>query len=115
MATGGDRNAVCRFKATSKPKNSGSILKCGSRGGKIGMKMMMISVHSSGQPKMKMMNCASIMNCTGVISSDSTHFSTSSCPPSKANAAEKMPEPTNNQQTIALVLAVRKDDSLMMI
>ena len=60
-----------------------------------------------------MMNCASIMNCTGVMSSDSTHFSTTSCPPSSANAAEKMPEPTNSQQTMALVLAVRKDDSLM--
>ena len=35
-----------------------------------------------------------------------------SCPPSSANAAEKMPEPTNSQHTIALVLAVRNDDSL---
>jgi len=46
--------------------------------------------------------------------SDSTHFSMTSCPPSSANAAEKIPEPTNSQQTIALVLAVRKDDSLTM-
>jgi hypothetical protein len=30
-----------------------------------------------------------------------------SCPPSSANAAEKMLEPTNSQHTIALVLAVR--------
>src|SRR5438132_741100 len=90
------------------------MLKCGSSGRKIGMKMMMISVHSSGQPRMKMMNCARIMNCTGVMLSDRTHFSMTSCPPSSANAAEKMPEPTNSQHTIALVLAVRKDDSLTM-
>src|SRR3954453_19266011 len=80
---------------------------------KIGMKMMMISVHSSRQPRMKMMNCARIMNCSGVMSSDSTHFSISSWPPSSANAAEKIPEPTNSQHTIALVLAVRKHDSLI--
>src|SRR5205807_9142803 len=93
----------------------GTIWQGGTSGRKIGMKMMMISVHSSGQPRMKMMNCARIMNCTGVMSSDSTHFSTTSCPPSSANAAEKMPEPTNSQHTIALVLAVRNDDSLTMV
>ena len=38
----------------------------------------------------------------------------SSWPPSKAKEAEKIDEPTNSQHTIALVLAVRKDDSLMM-
>jgi hypothetical protein len=38
---------------------------------------------------------------------DSTHFSTSSCPPSSAKAAEKMAEPTNSQHTMAEVLAVR--------
>ena len=38
-----------------------------------------------------------------------------SCPPSSANAAEKMPEPTNSQHTIALVLAVRNEDSLTMV
>ena len=81
---------------------------------KIGMKMTMISVHSSGQPRMKMMNCARIMNCTGVRPSDSTHFSTISWPPSSAKAAEKIAEPTNSQHTIALVLAVRNDDSLTM-
>ena len=80
---------------------------------KIGMKMMMISVHSSGQPRMKMISCARIMNCSGVMLSDSTHFSISSWPPSSANAAEKMPEPTNSQHTMALVLAVRNDDSFM--
>src|SRR4051812_37762594 len=81
---------------------------------KIGMKMTMISVHSSGQPRMKMMNCARIMNWIGVMLSDSTHFSTISWPPSNANAAEKIAEPTNSQHTIALVFAVRKEDSLMM-
>ena len=37
-----------------------------------------------------------------------------SWPPSSANAAEKIDEPTNSQQTIAVVFAVRNDDSLMM-
>ena len=43
---------------------------------KLGQKMTMISVHSSGQPKMKMMNCASTMNWNGVRPSESTQFST---------------------------------------
>ncbi len=37
-----------------------------------------------------------------------------SCPPSSANDAEKIEEPTNSQHTIALVLAVRNEDSLRM-
>src|SRR3989449_9879915 len=61
------------------------MLKCGSSGRKIGMKRMMISVHSSGQPRMKMRTCARIMNCPGVMLSDSTHFSMTSCPPRSAN------------------------------
>ena len=76
---------------------------------KIGMKMTMISVHSSGQPSRKMMTCARIMNWIGVRSSDSTQCSMISWPPSSANAAEKIDEPTNSQHTIALVLAVRND------
>ena len=71
----------------------------------------MISVHSSGQPSKKITTWARIMNCTGVMSSDKTHWLISSCPPSSANAAEKMLEPTNNQQTMALVFAVRYTDS----
>ena len=35
-----------------------------------------------------------------------------SCPPSSANAAEKIAEPTNSQHTMALVFAVRNDESL---
>ena len=76
------------------------------------MKITMISVHSSGQPRMKMMNCASSMNCTGVRSIDSTQWLMISWPPSSANAAEKIDEPTNSQQTIALVFAVRNDGLL---
>src|SRR6185436_13593355 len=112
MATGGDRNAVCRLRATSKPKNSGSMLNFASSGMKIGMKITMISVHSSGQPSRKMITCARIMNWIGVSPSDSTQCSTTSWPPSSANAAEKIDEPTNSQQTIAEVFAVRKTDSL---
>ena len=62
-----------------------------------------------------MMAWARIINSSGVKFIESTHFSMSSCPPSRANAAEKMAEPTNSQHTIALVLAVRNDDSLMMV
>ena len=46
------------------PKNSGSTPNTLSSGRKIGTKMMMISVHSSGQPSRKMMNCASSRNPT---------------------------------------------------
>ena len=63
---------------------------------KIGMKMTMISVHSSGQPRMKMMNWLSSMNCSGVMLSESTHCSTRFCPPSNAKAAER------NKATIRL-------------
>ncbi len=78
---------------------------------KIGMKITMISVHSSGQPSRKMMICARIMNWIGVSPSESTQCSTTSWPPSSANAAEKIDEPTNSQHTIAEVLAVRNTDS----
>ena len=37
-----------------------------------------------------------------------------SWPPSSANEAEKIDEPTNSQHTMALVFAVRKLDSLTM-
>lgn len=83
-----------------------------SSGTKIGMKITMISVHSSGQPSRKMMICASSMNWIGVSPSDSTHCSTMPWPPSSAKAAEKIDEPTNSQHTMALVLAVRYTDSL---
>ena len=53
MATGGLKNAVCKFKATRSPKNKGLMPKCGSNGIKIGMKITMISVHSKGQPSKK--------------------------------------------------------------
>ena len=53
------------------------MLKCFSIGRKIGTKMMMISVHSSGQPSRKMIACDRIMNCTGVMLSDSTQCSSS--------------------------------------
>src|SRR3954471_12560692 len=112
MATGGERNAVCRFNATRSPKKRGSMLNLASSGMKIGMKITMISVHSSGQPSRKMMTCAMIMNCTGVSPMESTHRSTISCPPRSANAAEKIEEPTKSQHTIAEVLAVRNADSL---
>ena len=78
------------------------------------MKITMISVHSSGQPSKKITTCAKIRNCNGVKSMDKTHWLMISCPPSKANAAEKILEPTNSQHTMALVLAVRYTDSRTM-
>src|SRR6187402_141044 len=87
------------------------MLNLASSGMEIGMKITMISVHSSGQPSRKMMICARIMNWIGVRPSDSTHFSITSWPPSSAKAAEKIDDPTKSQHTIADVLAVRNTDS----
>ena len=61
-----------------------------------------------------MMNWASSMNWIVVRPSDSTQRSMISWPPSSAKDAEKIEEPTKSQHTIAVVLAVRKDDSLTM-
>ena len=74
---------------------------------KMGMKMTMISVHSSGQPSRKITTCDRIMNSILLRFMDSTQRSISSCPPSSAKAAEKMAEPTNSQHTMADVFAVR--------
>ena len=110
MATGGDRKAACRLTATMVPNSTGSTLKCVSSGTKIGTKITMISVHSSGQPRKKMMSWAMSMNCSGDRSRPSTHCSMICCPPCSANTAENSAEPTNSQHTIAVVLAVRKVD-----
>ncbi|MCY1295256.1 hypothetical protein D9M70_445860 [compost metagenome] len=75
--------------------------------------MMMISVHSSGQPSRKMIACERIMNCTGVRSSDSTHCSISAWPPSMAKTAENKAEPTKSQHTMAVVFAVRNTASFV--
>ena len=69
------------------------MLKCFSSGRKIGTKMTMISVHSSGQPSTKMIACDRIMNCNGVRLNDSTHCSTSCCPPRIANTPENKRRP----------------------
>ena len=87
------------------------MLKCFRSGRKIGTKITMISVHSSGQPSTKMIACETIMNWMGDMLNDSTHRSTSCCPPRIANTAEKRAEPTKSQHTIAVVLAVRNTDS----
>src|SRR5215475_2320326 len=96
------------------PNRIGSTLKWLSRGMKIGQKMTMISVHSSGQPSRKMMSCASTWKPSGERFMDSTQRSISDWPPCSAKTAEKSAEPTNSQHTIAVVLAVRKVDSLML-
>src|SRR6266480_3506687 len=112
MATGGDRNEVWMLSATKSPKNSGSMLKVFNSGRKIGMKMTMISVHSNGQPRMKMMICARIMKPVGVRFIHNTNFSIGSWPPRYANTAENVNEPMNSQHTIAVVRAVKNTDSL---
>src|SRR5262249_43293724 len=54
-----------------------------------------------------------IMNCMGVMFSDSTHCSTSACPPRIANTPENSAEPTNSQHTMAVVFAVKNTPSLV--
>src|SRR3954464_8379755 len=112
MATGGDRDEGWMFGATSSPKNSGSTLNVFSSGRKIGMKMTMISVHSSGQPRMKMMIWARIMKPVGDRFIHNTNFSIGSGPPRWANTAKNVNEPMNSQHTIAVVRALRNTDSL---
>src|SRR5262249_18529385 len=112
IATGGDRNAACKFTNTIVPQRIGSMSKCFRSGRKIGTKITMISVHSSGQPSRKMIAWDSTLNCKGLKLNDSTPCSTSDCPPRIANTAENRAEPTNSQHTIAVVLAVRNTDSL---
>src|SRR6476620_12202623 len=89
------------------------MLKCFSIGKKIGTKITMISVHSSGHPSRKMIACDKIMNWTGVMLSDSTQLSSSAWPPRMANTAENSADPTNSQHTIEVVLAVRNTASLV--
>src|SRR5213593_1385802 len=74
---------------------------------KIGQKMTMISVHSSGQPSRKMMSWAVNWKPSGERFIESTQRSISDWPPCSAKTAEKSAEPTNSQHTIAVVLAVR--------
>ena len=74
--------------------------------------MTMISVHSSGQPRMKMMIWLTIRNVSGERSRPTTKSLITASPPSAAKTAEKVKEPTNSQPTMAEVLAVRNTDSL---
>src|SRR5262245_51799089 len=110
IATGGDRKAAWRLTATMVPKRIGSIWKWLSRGMKIGQKMTMISVHSSGQPSRKMMSWAMNWKPIGDRFMLSTHRSITDWPPWSAKTAENSAEPTKSQQTMAVVLAVRKVD-----
>ena len=56
-------------------------MKCSSNGKKIGTKMMMISLHSRGQPNMKMISCVNSRNCTVLRSIDSMKSFTTLSPP----------------------------------
>src|SRR6056300_2005392 len=111
MAIGGVKKEVCKFNATKMPKNNGSIPKCANSGRKIGTKMMMISDHSNGQPRTKIINCARIKKVIGEISKLVTNSLMMCSPPRYEKTDEKVQEPTNNQQTIAVVLAVKYTDS----
>src|SRR5881396_4163206 len=92
------------------PNRIGSMWKWLSSGMKIGQKITMISVHSSGQPSRKMMSCAVNWKPSGERFSESTHRSISDWPPCSANTAEKSAEPTKSQHTIAIDLPHREDD-----
>src|SRR3989442_15625171 len=108
MATGGERNEVWILSATRSPKNSGSMLKVFNSGRKIGMKMTMISVHSSGQPSTKMVNWARTMNPGGDRLSASTNFSTGSWAPRKAENPGEREGAKKSQQTNAVGGARKK-------
>src|SRR4029434_4384008 len=60
---------------------------------KIGQKMMMISVHSSGQPSRKIIICAMNWNPIGERFMLSTQRSISPWPPCRANTAELSAQP----------------------
>ena len=81
MAIGGVRKEVCRLSATRIPKNRGSIPKWSSMGRKMGTKMMMISLHSNGQPNRKMISCAMIRKAIGESSMARTTSLMSCSPP----------------------------------
>ncbi len=93
------------------PNKIGSTLKWLSNGINIGQKITMISVHSSGQPSRKIIICEMIRKPTGERFMPSTQRSIKPCPPCKAKTLENSAEPMNSQQTIAVVLAVRKTAS----
>ena len=81
MAIGGVLNEVWMLSATRMPNRVGSIWKVLTSGRKIGTKMMMISVHSSGQPSRKMMNWARIRKPVAFRFAASTQCSITSWPP----------------------------------
>ena len=66
-----------------------------SSGRKIGTKMMMISVHSSGQPSRKMMNWVSSRNMSGDEVERQHELLDHRLAAEQANTAEKVHEPTN--------------------
>ena len=53
MAIGGVKKDVCKFNAINIAKKYGFTPKNSTSGKKIGTKIISISVHSSGQPKRK--------------------------------------------------------------
>src|SRR5690554_207467 len=112
---GGVRNDVWILSATSTPKNSGSMPNMCSNGRKIGTKMMMISVHSNGQPSRKIINWANSRNCNGVNDNPLIQCSIREWPSSSENTDENIQEPTNSQHTMALVRAVRNTASRSLV
>src|SRR5210317_2129532 len=112
---GGVRNEVCRFSATNIAKKYGLIPNVSSIGKKIGTNMIKISDHSSGHPRRKMINCARTKNCQGSRFSARTQCSMMSCPPRYEKIEAKVHDPTNNQHTIAVALAVRNTLSLTLV
>ena len=109
---GGVRNEVCKFKAINIAKKYGLTPKNSTNGKKIGTNMINISVHSKGHPNKNIINWVITKNCQGCKFKDLKKCSKTSCPPKYENTEANVHDPINNHIIIAVVLAVRKTDSL---
>jgi hypothetical protein len=112
MAMGGVKKEVCKFRAISIAKKYGLTSNIASNGKNIGTKIIKISVHSNGHPNKNIIICVITKNCQGAKSIDLKKCSKTSCPPRYEKTDEKVQEPINNHIIIAVVLAVKKTDSL---
>src|SRR3712207_7638337 len=89
-------------------------------GRKIGTKMMMISVHSSGQPSRKMSAWVRIRNIVGDRLSERKNCSTTACPPRRANTDENRSEEhtselQSRQYLVCRLLLEKKNRELLRI
>src|SRR3989304_2439696 len=99
MATGGERNAVWRFTATSAPNQTGSNFSASTTGEKIGRKTGGIAGHSKGQPRRKMSSITRSSVANGGTGSASIVFVITVAVPRRANTAPKTLEVTARKRT----------------